>query len=848
MRRTALAAAIATAAVLGTGVAQGELKPRVTVYQSGGFTIIGNTLGHDCAKGVPEPIVGEVGSCGNWNGDSAPDVYWSVDPGKNPPARANKDIKPDDARSIAVLEIPDGATVTHAFVYWAAILSDIAASNAKPDTEIILNTPKNPNAKVKAIQSWEKKTIVGHFYHAVGDVTDLVKTGGAGAYQASGIYSWDFRDKNTNAPVAAWSMVVFYNNDSTEQYSLSLLDGFEQLNSNSVTTELKDFFVPKGPFKAQLGVIAYEGDHDTAGDNLRFGTGSLSDADNLIDEHNPKNNFFNGSRTWLGKPRSVKGDLPQLTGTPNSMSGIDIDVIDISNKLKPGDNKAQIQATTALDQFFIGAIVTSIPTVLPAIIFAKKSNEIPQNVKPGDTVSYTIEVKNTGHEVAFNVSLRDPLPKGVTYVPGSMSLKAGSMSGAITDAKDNDVGHYDSATRTIHVNLGEGATSTKGGILAVDKTSILEFKATVDADAAGDIVNQAFIHIENKEGTLKGETSTDADPDMPGTQGTVFSLACSKDTDCPVIEKPYCDTTSTPAVCVGCTNSAQCPQQTPICDSKKRVCRTCENKSDCPATNPICHASGMCVECDGGNDGICAGKNLECNVETGACVQCVADDDCKNKSEKSKCYNGVCLEGCDNDEQCKDLKLPYCRIDLKLCVSCRTSSDCSGKTPTCDETAYVCVCTSDADCGNDTSSMMCEAGACVTGCRGQQGNGCPDGQQCTSRTPVIGECRTVDAGAGGQGGNGQGGNGKGGQSGQGGDVQGGHAGAAGQSPHGGAAGTQPPALDAEGNFEGGGWDCGLQRHPTSTFGWALLASLFGIVSLIRRKTGSHFSPPDNTCR
>lgn len=691
MGRTGLAAAIATTAVLVTGTAQGELKPRVKVYQPGGFTIIGNTLGQDCADGVPAPLVGEVKNCGSFLSDSAPDVYWAANSEQKPPARANKDIKPNEARSIAVLEVPDGATVTHAFVYWAAIISDVAVGTIAPDTEIVLKTPKNPKTKVEAIQSWDQRTTVGRFYHSVGDVTELVKKGGAGAYQVSEVTSWDFRNRNTNAPVAAWSMVVFYKDNSAELYSLSLLDGFEHLFSNSLTIELKDFFVPEASSKAQLGVIAYEGDDDTSGDKLRFGTGSLSDADNLSNAHNPKDNFFNSTKTWLGELRSVEGDLPQLTGEPKSMSGIDIDVVDISNKLEPGDNQAQIQALTNFDQFFIGAIVTSIPTVPPAIIFANKSNEVPQNVKPGDTVIYTIEVKNTGPEVAFNVSLRDPLPKGVTYVPGSMMLEAGSPNGAITDEKDSDVGHYDSTTRTIHVNLGTGATSNKGGTLAVDETSVLKFKVTVDANAAGDIVNQAFIHIENKDGTLKGETATDADPETPGTQGTEFSLACHEDTDCPVIEKPYCDTTQSPAKCVGCTNSGQCPSQTPVCDTKKRICRMCANNSDCPAAHPICHASGMCVECDDEHDDICEEKSLECNVETGACAQCVKDDDCKDEGKSSKCHNGVCLQGCDNDKQCENPTLPYCHKDLKLCVSCRTSSDCSGETPTCDVAAYVCV-------------------------------------------------------------------------------------------------------------------------------------------------------------
>jgi clumping factor A len=68
--------------------------------------------------------------------------------------------------------------------------------------------------------------------------------------------------------------------------------------------------------------------------------------------------------------------------------------------------------------------------------------------------------------------------------------------------------------------------------------------------------------------------------------------------------------------------------------------------------------------------------------------------------------------------------------------------------------------------------VVCEdtAHTCVDGCRGVGGNGCPDGEVCTSTDETIGECVPDSEGAGGAGGAGGGnpdggGNGNGGGSG-----------------------------------------------------------------------------------
>ncbi|HET6746955.1 MAG TPA: isopeptide-forming domain-containing fimbrial protein [Candidatus Saccharimonadales bacterium] len=69
------------------------------------------------------------------------------------------------------------------------------------------------------------------------------------------------------------------------------------------------------------------------------------------------------------------------------------------------------------------------------------------NVMPGDTVNYRIEVKNTGNATINNVIVKDKLPTGMTFVPGTVKiLNANNPGGAYIQDGDKIV--------TSGVNIG----------------------------------------------------------------------------------------------------------------------------------------------------------------------------------------------------------------------------------------------------------------------------------------------------------------------------------------------------------------------------------------------------------
>ena len=110
----------------------------------------------------------------------------------------------------------------------------------------------------------------------------------------------------------------------------------------------------------------------------------------------------------------------------------------------------------------------------------------------GERLTYTIEVENIGEADASRSVLTDTLPKGVDFVAGSITIN-GSPAGAL--------GTYDSATRTLRVNLGTGATpgnlATNGGIIDHGQTVTVTFQVDVVAKASTLVKNQARVTYDD---------------------------------------------------------------------------------------------------------------------------------------------------------------------------------------------------------------------------------------------------------------------------------------------------------------------------------------------------------------
>lgn len=136
-------------------------------------------------------------------------------------------------------------------------------------------------------------------------------------------------------------------------------------------------------------------------------------------------------------------------------------------------------------------------------------------------------------------------------------------------------------------------------------------------------------------------------------------------------------------------------------------------------------------------------------------------------------------------------------------------------------------CLTDSDCGDTESGMICNEAVgsfCQPGCRGSGGNGCPDGETCTSTDQTVGQCV-----GGGEGGGGPGG----------GSSEGGGSAAGGDSANGGNA--DGGSSSGNGTFEDGdspddGCNCTMSGAPTSR--WAGVVAFAALTVLRRRRRRS----------
>lgn len=318
------------------------LRTQLTV--EGDFMLIGNTLAHDCRVGVAAPVVGTVGPCGVLVDDGAPDVLWRSE---SSTAAANLTVLPGMARSRAYLAVPPGATIEYARLYWAG--SGVA------DDMIDLSRSNAFSESLSATQMWS----ADGKYQCTREVTALVALHGTGVYELSNVATSPLSNLLDETAFAAWAIVVVYSLPSAPSRVVTILDGFEVPPSDATHGGFESVTMPS----ARIGVLAYEGDAGLSGEQVRLGAAPLDSLDVLVDNQNPANDCFNSTRSLLGTPQTIAGDLPQLTGGPASMSGLDLDVMDASSHLQPGQTQVAIDVTSAADQVFIGMLVTSIETV-----------------------------------------------------------------------------------------------------------------------------------------------------------------------------------------------------------------------------------------------------------------------------------------------------------------------------------------------------------------------------------------------------------------------------------------------------------------------------------------------------
>lgn len=161
-------------------------------------------------------------------------------------------------------------------------------------------------------------------------------------------------------------------------------------------------------------------------------------------------------------------------------------VVDVPLTANDGDIETfQIKATSFFDNAQADSTTNTTTVDEDAVVNVQKNRSV-QNVAVGDTVTYTFNyAESGGNSDASNLVIKDPLPAGVSYVPGS-----GVWSGA-TGIPLTDAGTGETASGITYEFDNTGAADSV--IIAIASinsgaSGTVSFKVTVDAGTEGNTI------------------------------------------------------------------------------------------------------------------------------------------------------------------------------------------------------------------------------------------------------------------------------------------------------------------------------------------------------------------------
>ena len=385
-------------------------------------------------------------------------------------------------------------------------------------------------------------------YGAFVDVTALVKAGGAGRYGVADVQSC----RGFGGCFGSWSLTVAFANPTLPPRNLNVWHGW-QLTSPSVDGGAQEFTVagitppPSGPVNARIGVVQADGDRGLGPDSLDISSPSHPTWSTFAVPDRPlatsEQDWFNSTVNTFGQRR------PNSDSDPNHLANLNQDIALVQDRgiIGNDDTSFGFRVQTASSESLYSQVVHSAVDLYEPEIAVDKTVKPVGPVRTGHEVTWTLSVTNVGIDPIRRATVTDPLPAGLTFVPGSVRYIDGGPApilGAKTDAPNDDQVDWNAADRTLSMRIGAGADGTSGGTMGLapaadgsDRVTIT-YRTRVDAAPGSTTVNVAMAHGEGRE--LEdpfGPLLTDAEDPAEIATSPESDLGIAKTDDDAVVRK-----------------------------------------------------------------------------------------------------------------------------------------------------------------------------------------------------------------------------------------------------------------------------------------------------------------------
>jgi len=319
-------------------------------------------------------------------------------------------------------------------------------------------------------------------YHCYKDITSIVTANGNARYTLANMVA----QTGTTNLCGGWSIVVVYKNNLLDMRNLTVFDGLAVVRTGVSATDIpiSGFLTPlTGPVTFEVGAISYDGDRSQTGDQLLFnGAGSFV---NISDALSTTNDVFNSTISNNGVLTPFR--MPSY----NNTLGYDADIFRPNNAAKNyignSDVDATVRFSTGGETILLHVVTTAIDVYEPDVRLGNSVTDVNGGlVQPGDTLQYTVTVKNIGSDISIQSVVTDSLMFNIDYVPNSTRIVYGPNTGLKTDATGDDQVDYDPVGGRIIVRVGTGANGTTGGSINNDfigtDSTVFTFRVTATKD------------------------------------------------------------------------------------------------------------------------------------------------------------------------------------------------------------------------------------------------------------------------------------------------------------------------------------------------------------------------------